>query len=43
MGLGLLFQQGPVRLELNFGLPVLARRSDGTRKGLQFGIGLEFL
>ncbi|WFC99491.1 hypothetical protein MYAM1_002236 [Malassezia yamatoensis] len=43
MGVGLLFQQGPVRLELNFGLPILARRSDGTRKGLQFGLGLEFL
>lgn len=42
-GIGVLFQQGPVRLELNFGLPLLARRFDGARKGLQFGIGLEFL
>lgn len=42
-GVGLLFQQGPVRLELNFGVPLLARIGDGTRKGLQFGIGLDFL
>lgn len=43
MGVGLLFQQGPVRLELNFGLPLCVRAGDGSRKGLQFGIGLEFL
>lgn len=43
MGAGLLFQQGPVRLELNFGIPLLIRAGDGSRKGLQFGIGLEFL
>ncbi|WFD33159.1 hypothetical protein MSPP1_004217 [Malassezia sp. CBS 17886] len=43
VGLGLLFQQGPVRVELNFGLPLVARRGDGARKGLQFGVGVEFL
>ena len=42
-GFGLLFQQGPVRLELNFGLPLLARRGDGARKGIQFGVGLSYL
>ncbi|KAL4399154.1 mitochondrial outer membrane protein [Malassezia pachydermatis] len=42
-GVGVLFQQGPVRLELNFGLPLLARVGDGARKGIQFGIGLDFL
>lgn len=42
-GLGLLFQQGPIRLELNFGLPIMARCGDGLRKGLQFGIGIDFL
>ena len=42
-GLGLRFQQGPIRLELNFGLPIMARCGDGLRKGLQFGIGIDFL
>lgn len=42
-GFGVLFQQGPVRLELNFGLPLVARVGDGIRKGLQFGIGIDFL
>jgi hypothetical protein len=43
MGIGVLFQQGPLRVELNFGLPLLARIGDGVRKGFQFGVGLDFL
>jgi outer membrane protein insertion porin family len=42
-GVGLIYHFDPVRVELNFGVPLAARTSDGTRKGLQIGIGLEFL
>lgn len=42
-GGGLLFQQGAVRLELNFGVPLAARQSDGLRKGFQFGVGISYL
>lgn len=42
-GLGLLYTQGPLRLELNAGMPLTAVRGDGVRKGLQLGIGIDFL
>jgi len=42
-GVGLIYHLDPVRVELNFGVPLAARASDGTRKGVQVGIGLEFL
>lgn len=43
VGGGLLFQQGALRLELNFGVPLAARESDGLRKGFQFGVGISYL
>ncbi|KAI0031947.1 surface antigen-domain-containing protein [Vararia minispora EC-137] len=42
-GLGLIYMFDPVRVELNFGVPLIARRSDGFRRGVQFGIGVDFL
>ena len=42
-GVGLIYHFDPVRAEVNFGVPLAARASDGTRKGVQVGIGLEFL
>ena len=42
-GVGLIYHFDPVRVELNLGVPLAARASDGTRKGVQVGIGLEFL
>ncbi|KAJ3802709.1 mitochondrial protein [Lentinula aff. detonsa] len=42
-GVGLVYKFDPVRMEVNFGLPLVASKSDGTRKGIQVGIGLEFL
>ncbi|KAF9076566.1 mitochondrial protein [Rhodocollybia butyracea] len=42
-GVGLIYKFDPIRMEVNFGLPVVASKSDGTRKGIQVGIGLEFL
>ncbi|KAJ7201668.1 surface antigen-domain-containing protein [Mycena pura] len=43
VGVGLVYNFDPARIELNFGLPLVASRSDGTRRGLQVGLGLEFL
>ena len=42
-GVGLIYMFDPVRVEVNFGVPLAARASDGVRKGVQVGIGLEFL
>ena len=42
-GVGLIYSFDPIRVELNFGLPLAARQSDGYRRGLQVGMGLEFL
>lgn len=42
-GVGLVYKLDPVRVELNFGVPLVASKSDGLRKGFQAGIGLDFL
>lgn len=42
-GLGIIYNFEPVRVEVNFGLPLVASKSDGCRRGLQVGVGLEFL
>ncbi|KAF7323698.1 Bac-surface-Ag domain-containing protein [Mycena kentingensis (nom. inval.)] len=42
-GVGVVYTLPPARLELNFGLPLVASGSDATRRGLQLGVGLEFL
>ncbi|THH09565.1 hypothetical protein EW145_g1916 [Phellinidium pouzarii] len=42
-GVGLLYRLEPVRVELNFGVPLIASRSDAHRRGFQIGIGLDFL
>lgn len=42
-GVGLIYRFDPVRVEVNFGVPLVASRSDGSRKGIQVGMGLEFL
>ncbi|KAH9922450.1 surface antigen-domain-containing protein [Amylocystis lapponica] len=42
-GVGLVYKLEPVRVEVNFGVPLVASKSDGVRKGLQVGIGLDFL
>ncbi|PCH45027.1 hypothetical protein WOLCODRAFT_165558 [Wolfiporia cocos MD-104 SS10] len=42
-GVGLVYKLDPVRIELNFGAPLVASASDGVRKGIQVGIGLDFL
>ncbi|KAG5641971.1 hypothetical protein DXG03_003845 [Asterophora parasitica] len=42
-GVGLIYRFDPVRVEVNFGVPLVASKSDGSRRGLQVGMGLEFL
>ncbi|KAJ7138464.1 surface antigen-domain-containing protein [Mycena crocata] len=43
VGIGLIYNFDPARIELNFGVPLLASKSDGSRRGFQVGLGLEFL
>ncbi|KAH7911170.1 surface antigen-domain-containing protein [Hygrophoropsis aurantiaca] len=43
VGLGLIYRFDPVRVEVNFGVPLVASKSDGARKGFQVGIGLDLL
>lgn len=42
-GIGLVYRHPAARFELNLTMPLVARELEGTRKGLQFGVGLSFL
>ncbi|KAF8736125.1 hypothetical protein AX14_000848 [Amanita brunnescens Koide BX004] len=42
-GIGLIYRFDPIRVELNFGVPLAANKSDAMRRGIQVGMGLEFL
>lgn len=42
-GVGLIYRFDPIRVEVNFGVPLVTSRSDMGRKGFQVGMGLEFL
>lgn len=42
-GLGLCYASPQARFELNIGMPLVARSGEWFQKGLQFGVGLEFL
>ena len=42
-GLGIVYRLEPVRIEMNFGVPLVASKGEGARKGFQLGVGLEFL
>jgi outer membrane protein insertion porin family len=43
IGIGLMYRQGNLRAEVNFGVPITMRAGDGVRKGVQLGIGISFL
>ncbi|KZT22770.1 hypothetical protein NEOLEDRAFT_1137574 [Neolentinus lepideus HHB14362 ss-1] len=43
VGVGLIYRFDPVRVEVNFGVPLVASSSDGYRRGFQVGMGLDFL
>jgi outer membrane protein insertion porin family len=42
-GLGIVYAHPVARFELNFSLPLILRRGEEGRKGLQFGVGINFL
>lgn len=42
-GFGLTYRHPVARFELNVTFPLIAKQYEGTRKGLQFGVGLSFL
>lgn len=42
-GIGVVYAHPVARFELNFGLPLVLRRGEEGRKGLQFGIGIDLL
>jgi outer membrane protein insertion porin family len=42
-GVGLMIRQSGLRAEINVGVPLTIRKGDGGRKGVQLGIGIDFL
>lgn len=42
-GIGLVYAHPAARFELNFSLPLIVRKGEDARKGVQFGIGINFL
>jgi outer membrane protein insertion porin family len=42
-GVGLVYAHPVARFELNFSLPLVVRRHEEARKGVSFGIGINFL
>lgn len=42
-GLGLIYRFDPVRVEVNFGVPIIKAESDAGKRGIQVGMGLEFV
>lgn len=42
-GFGLVYAHPVARFELNFSLPLVLRKGEEGRKGLQFGVGINFL
>jgi outer membrane protein insertion porin family len=42
-GVGIVYAHPVARFELNFSLPLVMRRGEEGRKGLQFGVGINFL
>jgi outer membrane protein insertion porin family len=42
-GFGIIYAHPVARFELNFSLPLVMRRGEEARKGLQFGVGINFL
>lgn len=43
VGTGLVYEFNPIRVELGFTLPLVARQGEGVSKGWALGMGMEFL
>ncbi|PPR08247.1 hypothetical protein CVT24_001289 [Panaeolus cyanescens] len=42
-GLGLIYRFDPIRVEVNFGVPLAMSKGEAGRRGVQVGMGLEFV
>lgn len=42
-GVGIVYRFDPLRVEVNFGVPLVASKSDGRKRGFEVGIGVNFL
>ncbi|KAK6903821.1 hypothetical protein I203_107329 [Kwoniella mangroviensis CBS 8507] len=43
VGVGLMYRLEPIRIELNFSMPLIGRKGERTSRGLGVGVGIEFL
>ncbi|WRT64839.1 uncharacterized protein IL334_001775 [Kwoniella shivajii] len=43
VGLGLMYRLEPIRIEVNFSMPLIGRKGERTSRGLGVGVGIEFL
>ncbi len=43
VGFGVVYAHPVARFELNFGVPLVIRKNEELRKGLQFGVGINFM
>lgn len=42
-GVGLMYRFDPLRIELNFSMPLVARRGERLARGFSIGVGIDFL
>ncbi|WVQ97995.1 hypothetical protein IAU59_005115 [Kwoniella sp. CBS 9459] len=42
-GVGLMYRLEPIRIEINFSMPLIGRKGERTARGLGVGVGIEFL
>ncbi|ORX38854.1 surface antigen-domain-containing protein [Kockovaella imperatae] len=43
VGLGLMYRLDPIRVEVNFSMPLIGRKGERTARGFGVGVGIEFL
>ncbi|WWD21438.1 hypothetical protein CI109_105923 [Kwoniella shandongensis] len=43
IGVGMMYRLEPIRIEVNFSMPLVGRKGERTARGLGVGVGIEFL
>jgi len=43
VGLGLMYRLDPIRIEVNFSMPLVGRKGERMARGFGVGVGIEFL